>query len=209
MLYFATIGYLVEIVQQNYNGLLAYIGTFTGLRGNSTNVSSVRLSNPYGHGSMPPAGLPAFILSIDGSHKSNACLGYFTETVNNIKHTPVQGEAWLYSKNYLLMAKLDGLQAFKYSNNTYYATLPNGEFVGKMMENRITEIENMIAEININYTALMTWATLVTSALNSLSHPEVTALTQTQLPLPNTLAKDTNYITNENYLINDSGTLYS
>lgn len=208
MLYFATVGYLVEVVQQTYNGLLAYVGTFSGLRGNSANVSSVQLSNPYGHDSIPPVGLPAFILPLNGSHKSSACLGYFTETVNNIKHTPVQGEAWLYSQNYLLMAKLDGLQAFKYANNTYYATLPNGEFVGKMMQNRITEIENMISEININSTTLMAWATLVTAALNALGRTEVTALSQTPLQVPQTLAKDTNYITNENYLINDSGTLY-
>jgi hypothetical protein len=212
MLYFATVGYLVEVVKKSYNGIISYVGTFSGLRGNATNVSSVQMVSPYGHGAIPPIGLPAFILPINGSHKSNACLGYLTETVDNIKDNPVQGEGWLYSQNYVLLARLSGLQAYKYGNTTYFATLPNGEFVGQMLQNRITEIENMISEINNNYNTLVSLfnshAHSGVQGGNSNSAGPLSPLSQTQLPIPNTLSKDTNYITNENYLINDSGTLY-
>jgi hypothetical protein len=90
--------------------------------------------------------------------------------------------------------------------------LPNGEFGGQMMQNRITEIENMISKINNNYNTLVSLFNShvhsgVQSGGNNSGQP-LSSLSQTQLPIPSTLSQDTNYIANENYLINDKGTLY-
>ena len=211
MLMFATTGYLSTTVKNLYNNLVYYLGTFTGLRGNVSDVSSVKLATPFGHGSIPPDGLPAILISINGSHKSNACLGYFMETPSTIPHVPIKGEGWLYSSNYLLIAQLNGLVAYKNSNNTYKATLPNGEFVGKMMLNRIEELERLIGELNTNYTTLKSAYDAHLHTGNGAGNP--TSAPTTPAPLltvstPSTLAQDTGYINGEKYLINNNGELY-
>jgi len=204
---------LKESVTQTYNGVKYVVGTFLNLRANGYNPEQIGILSPYGQGSIPVDNIKGLVLPIEGSNKLYYNIGFLV-TVPPILHDFKKGESWSNSLNYTLMYQNDGIIAYKINDsNNYKATLPNGEWVGKLVQDRINEIEAMISEINANYTALL-------AAVNGHTHtyspgpgsPTETGgpsstLSQTPLPVPSTLAADTASITAEEYLINDHGIL--
>lgn len=206
----STLGNIVKTVKTKIGAL---VGTITNMRGNAFQISDVKLSTPYGVGSIPPKGATAVIIPVEGSTKSSVVVGYLINLPTDIAHDFVDGESWLHSRNYLLGALEDALQAYRHGDTDYKATLPNGEFVGNMMLNRINEIEIMLQEINDNYTTLKTTynahthSNVMTGA--GVSGAPANQLEQADLTIAPELTKDKDSINNEEYLINDKGTMYA
>lgn len=205
----STLGNIVKTVKTKIGAL---VGTITNMRGNAFQISDVKLSTPYGVGSIPPKGATAVIIPVEGSTKSSVVVGYLINLPTDIAHDFVDGESWLHSRNYLLGALENALQAYRHGDTDYKATLPNGEFVGNMMLNRINEIETMLQEINANYATLKTTynahshSGVMTGA--GVSGAPASQLEQTDLTIAPELEKDKDSINNEEYLINDKGTMY-
>lgn len=206
----STLGNIVKTVKTKIGAL---VGTITNMRGNAFQISDVKLSTPYGVGSIPPKGATAVIIPVEGSTKSSVVVGYLINLPTGIAHDFVDGESWLHSRNYLLGALEDALQAYRHGDTNYKATLPNGEFVGNMMLNRINEIEIMLQGINTNYTALQ-------QAYNTHAHSGVmtgagvsgvpsATISIPPLIISQELAKDKASIIAEEYLINDKGKMYA
>ena len=167
------------------------------------NLSQVTVVAPYGMYALPKDNSNALLMQINESAKGWVNIGYLKSLPSDSPISIAKGEFAYASDNWGLRWNNDGLRANKLDNPIYLATLPSGEWTGYLVKNRITEVSNVISGVNTNYTTLMAWATLVTAALNALGRTEVTALSQTPLQVPQTLAKDTNYITSENYLLNN------
>lgn len=166
---------------------------------------------PSGYFGIPNDDTYAAAINIAGSNKSPSIIGTVpTFEIDNpiITDGIDSGEHGFKSNNWGLVAKNDALLAYKFDNDDYRATLNSGEWLGYMMQNRIDEIINMIDEINANYLSLKTQFDAhvhsgVTTGSGNSANPTI-PLTQTDLTKPSTLDGDTDYITNENYLLNDS-----
>lgn len=207
---------------------------------------NIVLSSEFGTVQIPEKSTSAFIINFNNSGQSFVSVGY-SQVIDNTENNPtfpylVEG-VWCKITKYwgvVWNVKSDtdnGLLAFKMNNKDFKATLPNGEFIGQMMQNRINEIENVIQQLNDNITNFIipmitqinaNYATLL-STFNSHIHPAgsipapsgattaTPASTLTQVDLsnpsnytdPSTLSKDTNLISNQNYLLNNHGEMYS
>lgn len=162
---------------------------------------------PYGQGGYPQDNTNVFLSPIQGSNKTYICLGFVNGVPTNLPYVFKQGESWGYSKRYLLSYQNDAINAYRFDDNNFTTTLPQGQFMGSMMLNRINELQEQI-----------TYLTTLVSQLQAHTHTylNVGVPTPTSSPLsvfsipttPTTLAKDTNLINNENYLINDKGIVY-
>lgn len=177
------------------------------------------MATPYGYFGIPKANANGVFIPINGSAKALTNVGFINSLPANSPIDISDGEFAYASDNWALVWNNDGLRANKLDNDLYSATLISGEWVNYLMSNRITEIENMISQINANYTTLVNDFNSHThlyipgpgpgttpTGPASASVPPIT-LAQTALPVPGTLAADQGYINAENDLLNDNATV--
>ena len=198
------------------DGIKFLVTSVLNIFGCNNETSNIQVISPYGMSSYPVNYGKVVVQPISGSNKEYVISGFVQGLPNSITHNVVAGEAWLYSNKYILVAQNDGVMAYR-GDNTFHATLPIGEAFVAMMVNRITEIEQMIATINANYATL-------TGKFNSHTHSvsgvqggsgTVTAgatgdsLSQTNVTVFPTLAKDKSYLNAGKALIDDNGEIYA
>lgn len=178
---------VVQVTKTIFNNVTYLIGQFINLRAGDYNINNIQMITPYGHSGYAPDGLQGIVTKVNGSNKSYVCLGFSTSLPTTIPYTINKGDAYQYNLKYILINQANGIRAYKIGDTTYNTTLNNGEFMGQMMLNRI-------AEINKIYTYVQSLAAFV-----NYTPPVVT---------PPSLSTDQQYINNQNYLINDNGTIY-
>ena len=173
----------------------------------NTNVN-IQMVTPYGYFGIPKANANTCMIPINDSPKGYVSIGFLGSLPVSSPISITDGEFAFASDNWALTWNNTGLNANKLDNPSYFATLISGQWVNYLMLNRITEIENIINEINTNYTTLVNIFNVhVHTGVQTgggTSGPSSTPLTQTDLPIPTTLSDDTTYINNENDLLNDN-----
>lgn len=164
------------------------------------NLQNITVSAPYGEFAMPHINTNVLMIPVNNSSKAYAAIGHVQSLPQNTPISLTYGESCKCSDNWAIIWNNTGLHANKLDNTAYLATLISGEWVNYLMLNRIKELENMIAEINSNYITLVAWSKTVQSGSSA-------GVTQTQLTIPTTLSQDTEYMSNENDLLNDNATV--
>ena len=192
------------------DGVSLVISNFTNYIAKDAQVENVGTITPWGFGSFANPQSNMLCIPIYGTNQHTAVIGVQL-VIPKIKNDLVDGEAWIHSNKYLLATQNTTVNAYRINDLNYFATLPNGQFMGAMMLNRINEIQTQINYLTTlvqqlqNHThkvaGVQSGGSTITSAV-----PTETFNTPTT---PTTLAKDSNYISNENYLINDKGTMYA
>lgn len=203
---------LVDKTERVGNAIRAYIKQITG---SFVARQSCKLSQPFGRYSNP-INESQTVMMYTGSFKQDPyVIGYLQDWNANWQWSLMQGESVDTSLNFALKYdNVAGLRAYKLDNEEFVCTLPNGEFVGEMILNRINEIEELISVLNSNLSNLQ-------SVFNNHTHlyapgpgsPTPTANPATPFnpspaPSPATLSNDTDYINNENYLIGENAENY-
>lgn len=172
------------------------------------NNVNIKMVTPYGYFCIPKKNANNCMIPINDSPKGYVNIGFINSLSISTPINITDGEFVFASDNWALTWNNDGLNANKLDNSNYFATLISGQWVNYLMLNRITEIENMINEINNNYTTLKnTFNAHIHSGVQTgggNSGTSTFSLAQTNLPIPATLNDDTNYINNENDLLNDN-----
>lgn len=180
----------------------------TNIYTTGNNFSSIQMLTPYGYFGIPNNNANNCIIPLNESAKAYISIGFLNTLPESTPISITTGEFCYASNNWALVWNNDGLRANKLDDNTYSATLISGEWVNYFMLNRINEIQNMINQINANYTTLLaTFNAHIHSGVTtgtSTSGSPTTTLSQTNLPTPATLGQDTTYIDNENDLLNDN-----
>lgn len=164
------------------------------------NLQNIVISSSYGEFAIPNINTNVLMLPVNNSPKAYTAIGYIQSLPENTPISITYGESAKCSDNWAIVWNNTGLHANKLDNANYLATLISGEWVNYLMLNRIHELENMISEINSNYTTLVAWSKTVQSGSSA-------GVTQTQLSTPGTLSQDTTYMANDNDLLNDNATV--
>lgn len=214
MLVSLTFGNLKKLIRQKIGETIVAFGEFINIRADGNNMTGVRMITPYGYGSYPVSG-QGLLTPLNGSNKYYACLGFLAGLPESIDYEIKDGESWVYSKNYILVVQNDAVRAYR-NDDTFSATLPNGESFVQMMLNRINEMEQTISTINANYDELVSKFNDHTHIVTGVESGSSTAtsdattntLSQTQVTVYPTLGKDKTYLSNGEALINDEGKIY-
>ncbi len=185
------------------------ISNFTNYIAKDAQVENVGTITPWGFGSFANPQTNMLCVPIYGTNQHTAVIGVQL-VIPTIKNTLVDGEAWIHSNKYLLATQNTAVNAYRINDLEYFATLPNGQFVGTMMQNRINEMQTQIDYLTTLVQQLQnhTHKVIGVQSGGSTIPSEVPTETFDKPTRPSTLAQDTNYISNENYLINDEGTMY-
>lgn len=187
---------LVNSVITVYNGIKSITGTFTNIRTKGYTLSTVNITPPYGQFSVPPAGLRGVLVPIEDSNKLYATVG-FLNSLPPIPYTPVAGDSGQYSLNYCMVQNSTGIMAYRISDNSYSATLINGNWANKILTDIITRL------------------TQIESLYNNHTHSGVTTGSGTSgapvVPMPDdsALTADQSAINAGHTLINNNGTIPS
>lgn len=193
---------LVSAVTTVYNGIKFITGTFTNIRTKGYSLSTVNIAPPYGQFSVPPAGLKGVLVPIEDSNKLYANVG-FLNSLPPIPYTPVVGDSGQYSLNYCMVQNSTGIMAYRISDNSYSATLINGNWANKIL----TDIINRLNEIETKYNGF------IENNYNLHIHPTpngnsgVPTISATKLPNDSNLATDASAISGGKTLINNNGTI--
>jgi len=201
---------ILKKVQVKIYEMSSYISlSITNILGNSYTVDDCNIITPYGQGSYPVDTINGVITTINGSNKLYACLGFSLDIPDKTKipYTFNQGESWQYSKKYVLVQQNDGINAYRYNDLEFKTTLPQGEFSGIMMNNRINELQSQIQYLTSLVKQLQSHVhTYTDTGVVADTSPPTTVFTP--ITTPDTLQKDANLISQEAYLINDKGKKY-
>lgn len=181
------------------NGLDIVISNFTNYIAKDAQVENIGTIYPWGFGSLANKSSRMLAIPTYGTNQATAVIGVEL-VIPPVKNDLKDGECWTHSNKYLLAVQNDTVNAYRINDLNYFATLPNGQFMGAMMLNRINEMQ-----------AQITYLTTLVSQLQGHSHPSNGATpsqTFTTPSTPSTLATDKSYINAGKYLINDKGTMY-
>lgn len=152
-------------------------------------ISTIQTLNPSGYIGCPFPNTQAYIVNSAGSQYLRMANGFLNVMPSNAP-TLLPGESMNFTSGWYIKYGVDSVKFFSEATT---ATAINGEFTGQMMLNRINELES-----NIQY------LTTLVQQLQSHSHPnngQAPSQTFTKPTTPSTLAKDSGYISNGNYLI--------
>ncbi len=180
-------------------------GTFTNIRAKGYNITNIPILSPYGQGSIPVTNLKGVLIPLDHSNKSYVNCGFHI-VVPPIPYTFSTGESWSNSQNYVLAYQKNGIIGYRVSDTGYSATLPSGEWVGKLVSDLIadnnTTLRNYINE-QINFFLRTHVHSGVTTGVGTsgIATDIIPDITQNTI-----LADDKESIDNQNYLINNNGT---
>jgi hypothetical protein len=133
---------LVSAVTTVYNGIKFITGTFTNIRTKGYSLSTINIAPPYGQFSVPPAGLKGVLVPIEDSNKLYANVG-FLNSLPPIPYTPAVGDSGQYSLNYCMVQNSTGIMAYRISDNSYSATLINGNWANKILTDIITRLNQI------------------------------------------------------------------
>lgn len=183
------------------NGLDIVISNFTNYIAKDAQVENIGTIYPWGFGSLANKSSRMLAIPTYGTNQATAIIGVEL-VIPPVKNDLKDGECWTHSNKYLLAVQNDTVNAYRINDLNYFATLPNGQFMGAMMLNRINELQ---AEINYLKTHKHEAGNLV--APNG-AVTGTTGVPTSPPPEPSTLATDKSYINAEKYLINDKGTMY-
>lgn len=175
------------------------LSSFNNYNAKDAQVDYIASVAPYGIGSLANRGSKCLVIPVFGTNQHLVSVG-IEMVVPPCKVQFSDGESWIYSNKYVLSTQNDTVNAYRIKDADYFATLPNGQFIGAMMLNRINELQAQIS-----------YLTTLVGQLQNHSHPSNGATpsqTFTTPSTPATLAQDKNYIEGENYLISDKGTMY-
>jgi hypothetical protein len=186
-------------------GSISFItGQFVNIRAKGYNITNIPVLSPYGHGSIPVSNQKGLLIPLDNSNKSYVNCGYHT-VIPPIPYTFEAGEAWSNSQNYVLAYQKNGIIGYRVNDNSFSATLPNGEWVGKLVSDLIADNNTTIREY-INEQINLFLRTHVHSGVTTGTGVSGTATDIIPDIEPNaTLAADNTAISEQKYLINDSG----
>ena len=185
------------------------ISNFTNYIAKDAQVENVGTITPWGFGSFANPQTNMLCVPIYGTNQHTAVIGVQL-VIPTIKNTLVDGEAWIHSNKYLLATQNDTVNAYRINDDDYFATLPSGQFMGAMMLNRINEMQTQINYLTTLVNQLQNHTHKVIGVQGGGSTIPSQAPTETfnKPTAPATLATDKTYIQDENYLINDNGTMY-
>lgn len=189
----------------NMFGAISFVtGEFMDIRAKGYNITNIPILSPYGHGSIPVSYQKGLLIPLDNSNKSYVNCGYHT-VIPPIPYTFEAGEAWSNSQNYVLAYQKNGIIGYRVNDNSFSATLPNGEWVGKLVSDLIADNNTTIREyINEQINVFLTTHVHagVTTGMGT-SGPATDIITD--IPPNATLTADNTAISEQKYLINDSG----
>lgn len=181
-----------------YNGVQFITGLFQNIRANNYNLSNIITLTPYGQGGFPVPGIKGMLIPDQQSNKNAYyCVGFSCSIPPGTPYTPIQGESWSYSSNYMLTQQNTSITAYRINDATYYATLPSGEWMNKIFTDIISRLDSLETSYNTHV------HTGVSTGSSNSGTPLVPLL-----PDPDLIADQT-AIDNENTLINDSGNVPS
>ncbi len=183
---------LGKAIISTYNGVSFITGTFLNVRANGYNPTNIITLSPYGQGSFPVPGIRGMLIPDQDSNKAYYNVGFSNTLPPGTSYTPVEGESWDFSQNYVLAYMNMGIMAYRVNDDVYHATLISGEWVNKILS-------DIIADNN----------TTLRDYINDVIVPAFSGLGVTIAPIPTnaTLTSDNSAISSGYTLINDTGTL--
>jgi hypothetical protein len=191
-----TISAIISSVLTAYNNYKISTCTIQNTYATGYQTATVTIIAPYGCICLPNASSQALVTQLNGSSKAMIIQGFINQLPVNSPINIVEGEFAYASDNWALVYNNDGLRANKLDNADFLATLPNGEFIGQMIQDLINDNNNVIRG----------W-------LNEHVHSNGNGGANTGIPTitidtSTILTNDNTYIENENYLLNNDGTMY-
>lgn len=243
-----------KAIINNYNQRKIITSTIKNWKMSGYDIDSIVICSPFGHYSIPYDNIQTFIIPHSNSAKSMINIGYIqsldgqnnpllqddvlgSDPLNLNKGTIIStNKKWAF----ILQEtnSLNGLIARKMTDFDYKATLPSGEFIGRLETNRIDDIKTLINDIEIKLTDKLNESFLdlklyfdqlisdITATFDLHTHHVVSVGNPTSEPTPAMtlppytepnfsvitepadLNTDKQYIQDEKYLLNQNGVMY-
>ena len=177
------------------------MSNFTNYIAKDAALENISTIAPSGFGSIANKNSNVLILPVYGTNQHGVAIGV-QMTVPPVPVDLVEGCAWLNSNKYVLVAQNDKINAYKSGSDNYFATLPNGQFVGAMILNTLNALQ---AEIDYLKTHKHLAGDYVANGSPVTGNSGVPTIMP---PQPPSIATDKAYINTGKYLIDDNGVMY-
>jgi hypothetical protein len=197
--YFVT---LVKNVQHKISdGFFMIMSNFTDYIAKDSFLKNISPIAPYGYGSLAPKNSNVLVIPVYGTNQHNVSVGV-QMTMPPIPTELKDGCAWLHSKKYVLTTENTKINGYRAGDDNFFATLPNGQFVGTMILNALNALQAEIDYLKTHKHLAGDYIANGSPVIGSSGVPT------SMPPQPASIATDKEYINSGKYLIDDNGVMY-